>query len=79
MSMKRTVAGVGYDALLSSTAGWGSSVKPESDADRPNPTSTTPYEYGNDDEYAAFADARDEEESLSYRNARSRVQEQRCL
>ena len=47
-------------------------MKPESDADRPNPISTTPYEYGNDDEYAAFADARDEEESSSYQNARSR-------
>ena len=30
------------------------------------------YEYGNDDEYAEFADARDEEENLFYRNARSR-------
>ena len=27
---ERAFAGIGYDALLSSTAGWGGSVKPES-------------------------------------------------
>ena len=47
-------------------------MKPESDTDRPNPVSTTPFEFDNDDEYAALADAREREESLSYRNARSR-------
>ena len=33
---RRGFAGIGYDDLLSSTAGWGGSVKPESDTDRPN-------------------------------------------
>ena len=69
---ERAFAGIGYDALLSSTAGWGGSVKPESDADRPNPVSMTPFEFDNDEDYVAFADAREKEESLSYRNARSR-------
>ena len=70
---ERTFAGIGYDALLTSTAGWGSSVKQESDADRPNPVSTAKFEFNDDEDYAAFADRRDEEESLSYRNARSRA------
>ena len=33
--VERTFTGVGYEAMLTSTAGWGSSVKQESDADRP--------------------------------------------
>ena len=41
---ERVFAGIGYDALLSSTAGWGGSVKPESDTDRPNPVPTTPID-----------------------------------
>ena len=61
---ERAFAGIGYDALLSSTAGWGGSVKPEPDTDRPNPDSTTPFEFDNDEHYAAFADACDQEESL---------------
>ena len=52
--------------------GWGGSVKPESDTDRPNRASTTPFEFDNDEDYVAFADAREKEESLSFRNARSR-------
>ena len=67
---ERTFAGIGYDA---STAGWGSSVKQESDADRPNPVSMAKFEFNDDEDYAACADGRDEEESLSYRNAQSRA------
>ena len=48
-------------------------MKPESDADRRNQVSTNPDEHGDDDEYAAFADSRDEEESLCRRGARSRA------
>ena len=70
---ERTFADIGYDALLTSTAGWGGSVKQESDADRPNPVSMAKFEFNDDEDYAAFADGRDEEESLSYRNARSRA------
>ena len=70
---ERAFAGIGYDALLASTAGWGSSVKQESDTNRPNPVSTTNFEFNDDEDYAAFADRREEEESLSYRNARSRA------
>ena len=69
---ERTIAGIGYDALLKSTAGWGSSMKQESDADRPNPVSTAKFEFNDDEDYAAFAD-RDEEESLARRSARSRA------
>ena len=36
---ERAFAGIGYDDLLSSTAGWGGGVKHESDTDRPNPDS----------------------------------------
>ena len=39
---------------------------------RPNPVLTAPFEFDNDEDYAAFADAREKEESLAYRNARSR-------
>ena len=46
-------------------------MKHESDTDRPNPVSATPFEFDNDEDYAAFADARGEE-SLSYQSARSR-------
>ena len=70
---ERAFAGIGYDDLLSSTAGWGGGVKHESDTDRPNPASAAPFEFDNDEDYAAFADGRDEEENLSYRNARSRA------
>ena len=70
---ERAFAGIGYDALLASKAGWGSSVKQESDTNRPNPVSTTNFEFNDDEDYAAFADRREEEESLSYRNARSRA------
>ena len=48
---ERAFAGIGYDDLLSSTAGWGGSVKPESDTDRPNPVPTTPFEFDNDEDY----------------------------
>ena len=66
---ERAFAGIGYDALLTSTAGWGSSVKQESDTNRPtNPVSMAKFEFNDDDDYAAFADGRDEEESLSYQN-----------
>ena len=94
--------------LLKSTAGWGSSSKRGSDADRPNPITaksesydgedynfadeeeshsrrsvgnrgavrTRPaaakFEVDDDDEYAAFADRRDEEEDQPRRNARIR-------
>ena len=54
---ERILAGIGYDALLSSTAGWGSDMRLESDADRHNQVSTNPDEHGDDQEYAAFADA----------------------
>ena len=70
--VERTFTGIGYDALLTSTAGWGSSVKQESDADRPNSVSTK-FEFNDDEDYAAFADRRDEEESLARRSARSRA------
>ena len=69
---ERTFTGIGYDALLTSTAGWGSSAKQESDADRLNPVSTK-FEFNNDEDYAACADRRDEEESLARRSARSRA------
>ena len=58
--------------MLTSTAGWGSSVKQESGADRPNSVSTK-FEFNDDEDYAAFADRRDEEESLARRSARSRA------
>ena len=70
--VERTFTGIGYDALLTSTAGWGSSVKQESDADRPNPA-VAKFEFNDDDDYAAFADRRDEEENLARRSARSRA------
>ena len=93
---------------MKSTAGWGSSSKQGSDADRPNPNTaksesydgedynfadeeeshsrrnagnraaarTSPaaakFEVDDDDEYAAFADRRDEEEDQPQRNARIR-------
>ena len=69
---ERAFAGIGYDALLASTAGWGSSVKQESDANRIDPDSVT-FEFNDDDDYAAFADNRDEEENLARRSARSRA------
>ena len=47
-------------------------MKPESDTDRLNPVSTTPYDFGDDEKHATFADAREKEESMSYRNARIR-------
>ena len=105
---ERKFSDFGYDALLKSTAGWGSSSKQGSDADRPNPNTaksesydgegynfadeeeshsrrnagnraaarTGPaaakFEVDDDDEYAAFADRRDEEEDQPRRNARIR-------
>ena len=70
--VERTFTGIGYEAMLTSTAGWGSSVKQESDADRPNSVSTK-FEFNDDEDYAAFADRRDEEESLARRSTRSRA------
>ena len=67
---ERKFTGFGYDALLKSTAGWGSSAKQESDADRPNPAAAK-FEYDNDEDYTDFADRRDEEENQARRNARS--------
>ena len=62
--VERTFTGIGYEAMLTSTAGWGSSVKQESGADRPNSVSTK-FESNDDEDYAAFADRRDAEESLA--------------
>ena len=70
--VERTFTGIGYNALLTLTAGWGSSVKQESDADRPNSVSTK-FEFNDDEDYAAFADRRNEEKSLARRSARSRA------
>ena len=64
---ERKFTGFGYDALLKSTAGWGSSSKQGSDADRPNPN-TAKSEFDTGEEYN-FAD---EEEDQSRRNARIR-------
>ena len=69
---EKKFTGFGYDALLKSAAGWGSSAKQESDADRPNPAATE-FEFDNDEGYAAFADRRDEEENLSRRSERRRA------
>ena len=105
---KRKFSDFGYDDLLKSTAGWGSSSKQGSDAGRPNPNTaksesyddegyhfadeeeshsrrhvgshatarTRPaaakFEVDDDDEYAEFADRRDEEEDQPRRNARIR-------
>ena len=69
---ERKFTGFGHDALLKSTAGWGSSAKQESAADRPNPAAAE-FEFDNDEDYAAFADRRDEEENLSRRSERSRA------
>ena len=69
---ERAFAGTGYDALLASTAGWGSSAKQESETDRIKPDSVK-FEFNDDEDYAAFADNRDEEESLARRSARSRA------
>ena len=105
---ERKFSDFGYDDLLKSTAGWGSSSKQGSDAGRPNPNTaksesyddegynfadeeeshsrrnagsratarTSPaaakFEVDDDDEYAAFADRRDEEEDQPRRNARIR-------
>ena len=101
---ERKFSDFGYDDLLKSTAGWGSSSK----QGRPNPITaksefyddedynfadeeeghsrrnagnraaarTSPaaakFEVGDDDEYAAFADRRDEEEDQSRRSVRIR-------
>ena len=70
--MERKFTGIGYDALLTSAAGWGSSVKQESDADRPSPAAAK-FELDDDDDHAALADRRDEEENLARRSARSRA------
>ena len=105
---ERKFSDFGYDDLLKSTAGWGSSSKQGSDAGRPNPNTaksesyddggynfadeeeshsrrnagsratarTSPaaakFEVDDDDEYAAFADRRDEEEDQPRRIARFR-------
>ena len=69
---ERKFTGIRYDALLTSTAGWGSSAKQESDADRPNPAAAK-FEFDNDEDIDAFADRRDEEENLARRSARSRA------
>ena len=50
---EKKFTGFGYDALLKSTAGWGSSAKQESDADRPNPAAAE-FEFDNDEDYAAI-------------------------
>ena len=65
---ERKFTGFGYDALLKSTAGWGSSSKQGSDADRPNPN-TAKSEFDNGEDYN-FAD---EEEDHSRRNAGNRA------
>ena len=65
---ERKFSDFGYDDLLKSTAGWGSSSKQGSDAGRPNPDTAKSESY--DDEGYNFAD---EEESHSRRNAGSRA------
>ena len=65
---ERRFTGFGYDALL----GWGSSAKQESDADRPSPAAAG-FEFDTDEDYAAFADRRDEEENMARRSERSRA------
>ena len=65
---ERKFTGFGYDALLKSTAGWGSSSKQGSDADRTNPN-TAKSEFDNGEDYN-FAD---EEEDHSRRNAGNRA------
>ena len=65
---ERKFSDFGYDNLLKSTAGWGSSSKQGSDAGRPNPDTAKSESY--DDEGYNFAD---EEESNSRRNAGSRA------
>ena len=65
---ERKFSDFGYDDLLKSTAGWGSSSKQGSDAGRPNPNTAKSESY--DDEGYNFAD---EEESHSRRNAGSRA------
>ena len=64
---ERKFSDFGYDALLKSTAGWGSSSKQGSDAGRPNPN--TAKSESHDGEDYNFAD---EEEDQSRRNARIR-------
>ena len=54
-------------------------MKQESDADRPNPVSTAKFELNDDEDYAAFADRCDEEESLARRSARSCAARPRSL
>ena len=56
---ERKFSDFGYDDLLKSTAGWGSSSKQGSDAGRPNPNTAKSESY--DDEGYNFAD---EEESM---------------
>ena len=65
---ERKFSDFGYDALLKSTAGWGSSSKQGSDAGRPNPNTAKSESYYDGEDYN-FAD---EEEDQSRRNARIR-------
>ena len=65
---EKKFTGFGYDALLKSTAGWGSSSKQGSDADRPNPDTAKSELYDGED--FNFAD---EEEDQSRRNAGNRA------
>ena len=64
---ERKFSDFGYDALLKSTAGWGSSSKQGSDAGRPNPNTAKSESYDGEDYNFA-----DEEEDQSRRNARIR-------
>ena len=61
---ERKFSDFGYDALLKSTAGWGSSSKQGSDAGRPNPNTAKSESYDGEDYNFA-----DEEESHSRRYA----------
>ena len=64
---ERKFTDFGYDALLKSTAGWGSSSKQGSDAGRPNPNTAKSESYDGEDYNFA-----DEEEDQSRQNARIR-------
>ena len=64
---ERKFSDFGYDALLKSTAGWGSSSKQGSDAGRPNPNTAKSESYDGEDYNFA-----DEEEDQSRQNARIR-------
>ena len=64
---ERKFSDFGYDALLKSAAGWGSSSKQGSDAGRPNPNTAKSESYDGEDYNFA-----DEEEDQSRRNARIR-------